>query len=53
LEKFQQADDTTSARPDRQALFDLASEQGLPRLLSRFTLLRFDAAVDFDAAARI
>ncbi len=27
MEKFQQTDDTTSARPDRQALFDLASEQ--------------------------
>ena len=28
-------------------------EQDLRRLLSRFTLLRFDAAADFDAAARI
>ncbi|GAC1461350.1 MAG: hypothetical protein PVSMB1_11810 [Gemmatimonadaceae bacterium] len=27
MEKFQQTDDTTSTRPDRQALFDLASEQ--------------------------
>jgi len=28
-------------------------EQDLRRLMRRFTLLRFDAAVDFDAAARI
>ena len=28
-------------------------EQDLRRLLARFTLLRFDAAADFDAAARI
>ncbi len=28
-------------------------EHDLRRLLSRFTLLRFDAAADFDAAARI
>ena len=28
-------------------------ELDLRRLLSRFTLLRFDAAADFDAAARI
>lgn len=34
------------ARDDRR-------EQDLRRLMQRFVLLRFDAAVDFDAAARI
>ena len=34
------------ARDDRR-------EQDLRRLMQRFTLLRFDSAVDFDAAARI
>ena len=32
---------------------DAAGERDLRRLMSRFALLRFDAAVDFDAAARI
>ena len=32
---------------------DAAREQDLKRLMSRFALMRFDAAVDFDAAARI
>ena len=32
---------------------DATREQDLRRLMQRFTLLRFDAAVDFDAAARI
>jgi predicted nucleic acid-binding protein len=32
---------------------DAARERDLRRLMSRFALLRFDAAVDFDAAARI
>lgn len=32
---------------------DERSRRELGRLLSRFALLRFDAAVDFDAAARI
>lgn len=32
---------------------DAAGERDLRRLMSRFALMRFDAAVDFDAAARI
>lgn len=32
---------------------DVARERDLRRLMGRFALLRFDAAVDFDAAARI
>ena len=32
---------------------DAAREQDLRRLMSRFALMPFDAAIDFDAAARI